>query len=96
MFGYIEEPTGHHSHSYAAAAAAGASSSQPHIEGFEDEDNDMSAYNNSRNVFRAGSLISVDHHADEHMMIDKHKSHEALRAKMEAEGEAHADVYSCV
>ena len=43
MFGYIEEPTGHHSHSYAAAAAAGASSSQPHIEGFEDEDMELQA-----------------------------------------------------
>ncbi len=39
LFAYIEEPTGHHSHSYAAAA----SSSQPHVEGFEDEDMELQA-----------------------------------------------------
>ncbi|KAM5540294.1 hypothetical protein V8D89_006113 [Ganoderma adspersum] len=43
MFAYVEEPTGHYSHSYAAAAAAGASSSQPRVEGFEDEDMELQA-----------------------------------------------------
>ncbi|KAI1795746.1 Josephin-domain-containing protein [Ganoderma leucocontextum] len=43
LFAYVEEPTAHYSHSYAAAAAAGASSSQPHAEGFEDEDMELQA-----------------------------------------------------
>jgi hypothetical protein len=50
----------------------------------DEEDDDTSGYNESRNVSREGSPISVDH-ADDYMVTDKHHPHEALRNKLEAD-----------
>ena len=58
----------------------------------EYEDDDMSGYNDSRNVSREGSPISVDQ-PDDYMVTDKHYSHEALRGKF-GTGEKHSRMYT--
>lgn len=58
----------------------------------EYEDDDMSGYNDSRNVSREGSPISIDQ-PDDYMVTDKHYPHEALRAKL-GTGEKHSRMYT--
>lgn len=62
-------------------------------EGSEDDDDDMSAYNDmSRNVSRDGSPVSVDP-AEDYMVTDKPFPHEALRYKLESR-EKHNRMYT--
>lgn len=59
--------------------------SKRHSEGSEEDDDDMSAYNDlSRNVSREASPASIDP-SEDYMVTDKPLSHEALRYKLDSD-----------